>query len=444
MSRSRSVRVAGEGPSGPGTEDGEGDPAVQERTEDGTAQARGPRGRLALLIALGIDNFGSGLFLPLTLVYTTRIVGLSVATAGVVLAVGTGIGLVVPAITGRLVDRLGPRVVVITAQLVQGAGVAAYLFANGLVLALVAAVLLAAGVQMFYSALLSLISDVSPDGPKDRSFALVSMVRSGAFGAGALGAGILLSVAGHTGLRVSVGADVLTYLLAATLLWRFVSPVPRSGEPETRDAPSPKVLRNPSFLMLIMVAGLIALAGDFFLVGMPLYGDSVLHLPSWVTGASFAVLTGITSLGGTTAVRMTNGMKRTVTMAIGVVLILVWCGAMLGVAWLPHGQRAGFALLLTVVFALGSLLCDSRTGAMAEAAAPPAQRGVYLAAFQYSFAFAQLLAPLLAGLFSLGHWVPWGLVAVSLLAGLGLLTWLDRHLPAHAVRATAAVAADEA
>jgi hypothetical protein len=29
------------------------------------------RNRVALLVALGVDNFGSGLFLPLTLVYVT-------------------------------------------------------------------------------------------------------------------------------------------------------------------------------------------------------------------------------------------------------------------------------------------------------------------------------------------------------------------------------------
>ena len=51
------------------------------------------RNRLALLAALGVDNFGSGLFLPLTLVYVTRVVGLPVGTAGTVVALGTMAGL---------------------------------------------------------------------------------------------------------------------------------------------------------------------------------------------------------------------------------------------------------------------------------------------------------------------------------------------------------------
>ncbi len=51
--------------------------------------AESPR---ALLVALGIDNFGSGLFLPLTLVYATQVVGLSLAVAGVTVTIGTVVG----------------------------------------------------------------------------------------------------------------------------------------------------------------------------------------------------------------------------------------------------------------------------------------------------------------------------------------------------------------
>ncbi len=55
--------------------------------------------RGALLAALGVDNFGSGLFLPLAVVYVTRVVGLPLAVAGTVISLGTLAGLAVPPIT---------------------------------------------------------------------------------------------------------------------------------------------------------------------------------------------------------------------------------------------------------------------------------------------------------------------------------------------------------
>jgi hypothetical protein len=51
------------------------------------------KNRLALLTALAVDNVGSGFFLPLALLYVTRVV-----------------------------DRVGPRLVVISAQLLQAPG----------------------------------------------------------------------------------------------------------------------------------------------------------------------------------------------------------------------------------------------------------------------------------------------------------------------------------
>ena len=136
-------------------------------------------------MALAIDNVGSGLFLPLSLLYATRVVGLDVGVAGSVVAAATALSFAVPPVAGRVTHRLGPRFVVVCAQVVQCAGALAYLFADGARGVLVAAALMAAGVQLFYCSVFVLIADVSRDEAKERPFALVGMVRSAAFGLGA-------------------------------------------------------------------------------------------------------------------------------------------------------------------------------------------------------------------------------------------------------------------
>jgi MFS family permease len=55
----------------------------------------------------------------------TRVVGLPLAAAGTVVALGTLGGLAVPPAAGRLVDRVGPRRVVICAELLQALGAVA-------------------------------------------------------------------------------------------------------------------------------------------------------------------------------------------------------------------------------------------------------------------------------------------------------------------------------
>src|ERR1700733_1728491 len=103
------------------------------------------RNRTALLAALGTDNFGSGLFLPVVLLNVARVVGLPLATAGTVVSLGTIAGLAAPPLAGRLVDTVGPRPVVISSQVLQATAAVFYLAARGVVGVAVAAAPVGAG-----------------------------------------------------------------------------------------------------------------------------------------------------------------------------------------------------------------------------------------------------------------------------------------------------------
>lgn len=391
------------------------------------------RSRRALLVALGIDNLGSGLFLPLAIVYATRAVGLSLGVAGTVVAIGTAAGLLVPPVAGRLVDRVGPRTVVIAAQLLQAAGAVAYLLADGVGLVVAAALLLTAGQQTFYSALFALVADVSPPGPKDRPFALVNMVRSGAFGAGALIAGVLLTSVDVTGLRITVAVNAASFLVCATVLSLFVRDEHHSDEGDPQPERSVTgVLRDRPYLALIMVTGLIALVVDFFLVGMPVYALDVLHAPDWLPGLLLAVVTALGSTFGTAAVRLTAWMTRTGAMMLGTAVYLAWCLLSVATLAVPAGWQTLWLLATIPVLAAGSLLFGPRANALAEAAAPRATRGRHLAAFQYAFTVAGVVAPAVVALFTLGAWVPWAVVSAAAVAGLVSLRWVSGRLPAHA------------
>ncbi|WP_158880761.1 MFS transporter [Amycolatopsis anabasis] len=390
------------------------------------------RNRIALLFALGIDNFGSGLFLPLAVVYVTQVVGLPLGQAGTAVTVGMLAGLLVPPLAGRFVDRAGPRAVVIAAQFVQAAGALTYLVAEGAGLVVVAAVLLSAGQQLFYCALFALIADVSGDGPRDRSFALVSMVRSAGFGIGGLVVGALLTGAGPVAYRIAVAADAVTFVIAALVLALLLRVRHRKAT-EAEQAKAAGPLRDRPFLALIAISGLFGLGMDFFLVGIPVYVLDQLRGPPWLPGAILALTTAISSVAGTLALRATRRFRRTTAMALGAIGYAVWCAVSLLATVLPSGWLPGYLLACTLVFSAASLVFGIRANAIAEAVAPPAVRGRYLAAFQYAFTGAQIVAPAVVALFSVAVWAPWLLVAAC--AGLSAagLRWLSPRLPEHAV-----------
>jgi MFS family permease len=393
--------------------------------------------RTALLAALGVDNFGSGLFLPLALVYVTRDVGLSVGTAGGMVAAGTLAGLAIPAVAGRLVDRTGPLPVVIVAQLIQALGAAAYLAARDAGAVLAAAAALAAGQQLFYSSLFALISDVAGDIPRDRPFAVANMVRAASFGLGGLAAAALITSAGPAGDRLAVAADSASFVVCAVLLAVLVR-LPReqyrAARVKARRSPAaPGLLSDRPFLALIAVTGLIALTVDFFLTGMPVYVLERLHGPPWLPGTTLALATALSSLGGTLALRITGHLSRVTAMQRGGALYVGFSAVSLAAVIMPPGWRPLDLLAAALVMTAGGLLSGARAVALAEAAAPPGARGRYLAAYQYAFTVPGVIAPGLVALYSVAIWLPWLLVGACAALAILALRALSAHLPAAAL-----------
>jgi Na+/melibiose symporter-like transporter len=369
------------------------------------------------------------LFLPVALLYVTRVVGLPLGTAGAAVAAGTVASLGAPPVAGRLVDRVGPLRVVVGAELLQALGAVAYLAARGRTVVVTAAVLLAAGQQLFYSSLCALISDVAGDGPKDRPFAVAAMVRAGCFSLGGLAAAGLLSVAGAAGYRIALVADAVSFAVCAALLALLVRvPRPRRRDPAAAAGGAGRLWTDWPFLAVIVATGLAALSVDFFLSGMSVYVLGDLHTRPWLPGAALAL-----AAGATFALRVTRRLSRTTAMVLGAGLYAVWCGTCVAALAVPPGWRPAELLAATAVMALAGLLFQ-RASALAEAVAPAAVRGRYLAAFQYAFTVPAVIAPAMVALYSVAAWLPWLLVGASAGLAILLLSWLAGRLPASALR----------
>jgi hypothetical protein len=342
-------------------------------------------------------------------------------------------------VAGRLVDRAGPLRVVVAAELLQALGAVAYLAAHGTLVVAAAAVLLAAGQQLFYSSLFALISDVAEDGPKDRPFAVAAAVRAACFSLGGLAAAGLLSVAGTAGYRIAVVADAVSFVACGVLLGLLVR-VPRRHRQACSAAASGSagILSDWPFLAVIVATGLAVLPVDLFLSGVSVYMLGELHTRPWLPGTAVALSAGLSSAGATASLRFTRRMCRTTAMAVGAWLYVVWCVTCVAALAVPPAWRPAQLLAATVVMSVGGLLFQ-RANARAVAVAPAAVRGRSLAAFQYAFTVPGVVAPAVVALFSVAVWLPWLLVGAS--AGLAVLVlrWLAGRLPADALHPGSAV-----
>jgi MFS family permease len=402
------------------------------------------RGRAALLAALGVDMAGSGLFLPISLLYFLAVTELRLETIGLLLSVATIVSLPVPVIVGHLVDRFGPRGIVVAAQVLQGLGFAAYGWASGPVSVLVPAMVVAVGQRMFWSSFFTLVADQAEPGRsgEDSTFARVSMVQAAGTGLGALIAGFALT--GDAGTyRLVVMIDAASYLISAVLLCGV--PRARSRGREEFQGSYADLFRDRPFLAFLGVNAIFALCAVMVGVAVPVYlVDGLPDAPRWLAGPLLTFNTVLLATGQTVMVRLVRRLPRVRALALGALLMAFWSLALAFALRVPHPLLIGYLAGAMALFAAGELIIAPVANALAASAAPDHLRGRYLAIMQYGFATAQVVAPtFFTVLYSRGR--AWPFLALAVLAtvasaviarsSLGGNRSHDTSVPAGAVRA---------
>jgi MFS family permease len=393
------------------------------------------RGRFPLLAGLMIDSFGGGCAGPLLLLYFVRVADIPLGTAGVLLTVATLFSIAAPAAVGVVIDRVGPRNLVVGAQFAQGLAFVGFFFGRSLWLLFLCALVTTTGQRVFWSSIFSLLNDVSDPGDRDRWFGFGGMMQAAGFGLGALAAGALLSFDGDRPFLIAMAVNAVTFFIAGVLLLRLHVAHTRTTAADADRASAPLLRKDKAFLVLIGANTVLALCTMMIGVGLPVYVSEALPAPKWMVGVLLAATSVVLATGQTLVVRHTEKRRKTHVLVLAGLLWTAWGVLMAGLLHVPAGLVVPGLVLATVVFASADVLHAATGNALAAAVAPEVGHGKYLSYWQYSFTFASVLAPgFFAQLFEVRREFPW--LAISLLALLaaGTIVALERVLPDAAVR----------
>ncbi|GAB3940450.1 MFS transporter [Kribbella albertanoniae] len=386
------------------------------------------RGRLPLLIGLAIDSFGGGCAGPLLLLYFVRVADIPLGTAGVLLTVATLFSIAAPAAVGVVIDRIGPRNLVVGAQFAQGLAFTGFFFGRSLWLLFLCALVTTTGQRVFWSSIFSLLADVADEGDRDRWFGLGGMMQAGGFALGGLAAGALLAIGGTTPFLIAMGVNAVTFYLAGVLLMGLHASHHQRTVQDT--GPAPLLRKDRPFLILIAANTLFALCVMMLSIGLPVYVADALPVPKWLVGVLLAAASVVLATGQTLVVRHTEKRRRTSVMVVAGVVWAVWGLLMASLTQVPGPVVVVVLVLATALYAFADLLHAATNNALAASVAPMAGRGKYLSYWQYSFTFASVLAPaFFAQLFEARHELPWLATALLALVAAGTLAVVGRTLP---------------
>lgn len=376
-------------------------------------------GRHQLAGALFTDSLGDGLFVPFAVVYFLRTTGLPLSLVGLGLSVASMLALPVAPIGGILIDRFTPAAVVIGGNLLSAVAFASYLLVDRLWELIFFAFLAAAGNRFFWTGNLALVGEAFEGRERARWFAFQRAARNAGYGLGGLLAAAALGGGSGVGYRALALANAVSFLLAATLVFRWSRRTALVARQKPARPPSADksngyraALTDRPFLLLTAMNVLFVLCMMVLDVLLALYLVRVLHEPVWLSGLCFAANTVAvavcqTTVWGLFANRRPVRVLQLSAAVWGSSFLLMWL-----LAALPASLAVPGVFVAIAVYTIAELIQGPVFNGLVVATAPEHLRGRYMAVYQLSWALAQAAAPGLFGwLFTANHALPWLVLA---------------------------------
>ncbi len=379
--------------------------------------ARGPVRRL--FVGQFLNALGNGLTLALLIVYLTQVRDLPVALATALLAWQAVLALLVSPIFGTLVDRFGPRHVLLVAVLIEAAGIYSYAHVDSAPSAFLAMSVVAIGGGGIWGPSAALTARVVAPPDRSTAFGFGFMLNNLGLGLGGLISTTIVNTADPSTFERLYTYTALAYvaLFVAVLSMGDVGRVPVGDTTEeqatsTDDGGWREVLRDRT-LLRFAAAGLLMLTFGYGSIdaGLGLFIKDYVDLPTTVFGQAaevrgerfiglvFAANTFVIVVAQLFVLAVLKGRSRARVLAmVGLLWAASW--VIFGSALAVQGWVAVALLILAIsVFAIGETLWSPTAPALLNDLAPEHLRGRYNAFQSVLWGVSGALGPLLTGVF---------------------------------------------
>lgn len=377
-----------------------------------------------------LNSLGGGLTLPVIVVYLHRIAGLPLTTASLVLSWMAVVGLAAGPIFGHLVDKYGPRIVMMWAIAIEAVAISSWSLVRSAPSAYLVSFFVSLGAAGIWAPQTTMIARMVSEDFRQKLFGLNFMMLNLGLGIGGLVSSLIVDIddpASFTRLFVLDGISYLIFLSIINTMREFGGPIHEDHKKE--DDGFREIFRDKPFIKIQSVKLLLLICGYASLdAGLPpllteFGGLNIKHL-----GPVWAVNTGVIVLGQVFVINKLQGKSRTKLMGV---VGLLWA-----FAWAIVGLGIGFDLALlgavvgVGVFAIGEMVWSTVGVSITNDLAPEHLRGRYNSVDSLIWVSASAIGPAISGIM-LEHeltfeWI--GLLVAGQLIGGALGVRMRNHL----------------
>ena len=353
--------------------------------------AVGPHRRF--VTAIGIDAVGSGVFMPVSMLYFLAVTPLTLFEVGLAISLASLISLPAGPWIGTRVDRIGAKRILLAGNALQTVGFLAYLVVESFPAVLAWTVVVTLGRTAFWGAYGNIVAAISAPGERERWFGFLGALRNVGFAVGGLASGAAITIGTDLAFGVVVAANAASYALAFWLLLAVPGTTPQRHE--SMPGSWATVLRDRPYRLLVVAQLGYSLPMMILNFALPVYAMTVLELPGWVVGAVFTVNCLMVGLGQGLVVNALTGRIRFRVLVLTQLVFAASYLVFLGGGTLPVVAASLVLVLGGMVYTVAELMGGPVLGALSAEAAPEHLRGRYLSLIQLAWNVSGTVAPVL-------------------------------------------------
>lgn len=393
---------------------------------------------IRLFVGFAFSALGSGLTMPFLYVYLAEVRGIETVTVGWLFAWMGVVGFALAPLGGTLIDRFGPRPMMLAGLVVEAAGTASIGLVENARDGFVVATLIVIGTVGLWPAATAMLTRLVPTHARERVYGINFMLLNAGLGVGGVVSALIIDTASVSSFQRLYLIDALTYLAYIGVLLTLprgtgAAPsidAPADGEQEPEQASWAVVLRDRTLLRVVAISILAVTFGYAQMeAGLAAYAVTVADVPARALGWAYAANTAAIVGGQLVALRLIRGRRRTAVLALS--------AATWSVSWLViasadavDGWVAVAAIIVGLgLFGVGETLWAPVAPAIVNDLAREDMRGRYNALQGITWTVGSIVGPASAGLL-IGNGHPHVWVA-CVVGGTAVAAVLFLHLRRH-------------
>ena len=354
-----------------------------------------------LYIGFFLSSLGSGLTLPYLVIYLHEIRGFALSTSGYLVAYMAIVGLVVAGPVGTLVDKYGPRKLLLFGILTQIIAVWSISFIESLYFALVVLTLLAIGNGAVWPPQSTLIARLATSEERSKAFSIQFLILNLGLGIGGIFSSFLVKIDDAKTFellyRIDGSSYIFYFLIVLFGLKRIGGPISAKENVE-KNSSYIELWKDKKLRRLIPVLFMFSIFGYGSIeVGFPAFATQVVGVEPAIVGWSYAANTLVIVFFQLITLKLTKNKSRiSILMITGAIWIISW--VFLGLSsYLALFYAILFLILSSAVFAIGETFYSTTAQPLLNDLAPEELRGRYNSLGGISWNVGGVIGPGISG-----------------------------------------------